>query len=72
MKHKSHSIMDLFKGVRVIGEVVRKLELKPMGDFIPEFGREATNESTALLSSGDVVFHDQESGDCYEFPMISS
>ena len=57
MKYKSHSIVDLLKGIWVIGEVVREFELEPMGDFTPEFRWEAANEGAALLSSGDLVFH---------------
>ena len=57
MEYKSHGLMDLLEGIRVIGEVVREFELKSMGDFTPEFRREATNEGAALLSGGDLVFH---------------
>ena len=56
MKYKLHSIMDLLKSIWVIREVVREFELKPMGDFTPEFGWEATNEGMTLLGSGDPAF----------------
>ena len=57
MEYKSRSLMDLLEGIWVIREVVREFELKSMGDFTPEFRWEATNEGTALLGSGDPVFH---------------
>ena len=50
--------MDLLEGIRVIGEVVREFELKSMGDFTPEFRREAVNKGAALLGGGDPVFRD--------------
>ena len=71
MKHKARSIMDLLKGIWVIGEVVRKFELQPMGDLTPEFGWEAMNKGMALLSSGDLVFCNQKCSDGNKLPMIS-
>ena len=58
MEYKLHGLMDLFKGIWVIGEVVREFELKSMGDFTPEFGQEAANKGAALLCGGDSVFRD--------------
>ena len=58
MEYKLRGLMDLFEGIWVIGEVVREFELKSMGDFTPEFGREAVNKGVALLCSGDSVFGD--------------
>ena len=58
MEYKSRGLMDLFEGIWVIGEVVGEFELKSMGDFTPEFGREAANKGAALLGGGDPVFSD--------------
>ena len=72
MKHKMCGIMDFFQSIRVVQKMIGELELKVMGNSIPEFWREASCKCVTLLSGQYAVLHDKEHCNGHKFPMIFS
>ena len=64
--------MDLLQGIRIVGEMVRELELKSVSDLGPKLLWEATGEGSALFCGGNMIFGDQKSGHSDELPVVLS
>ena len=64
--------MDLLQGIRIVGEMVRELELESVSDLGPKLPWEAMGEGSALFCSADTIFGDQKSGHSDKLPVVLS
>ena len=64
--------MDLFQGIRIVGKMVRELELRSVSDLGPKLLWEAMGEGSALFCGGNMIFGDQKSGHSDELPVVLS
>ena len=70
MQYKPCGVMDLLQGIRVVGEVVRELELESVGNLTPKLLWEAAGKGTALFCSRDVIFNDEKGCYCGKLPVV--
>ena len=64
--------MDFPQGIRIVGEMVRDLELELVSDLGPKLLWEAVGKGSALFCSGDMIFGDQKSGHSNKLPVVLS
>ena len=64
--------MDLLQGIRIIGEMVGKLELESVSDLGPKLLWEAAGKGSALFCGGDTIFGNQKSGHSNKHPVVLS
>ena len=64
--------MDLLQGIRIIGEMIRELELELVSDLGPKLLWEAMGKGSVLFCSGDTIFGDQKSGHSDKLPVVLS
>ena len=64
--------MDLLQGIRIIGEMVRELELESVSNLGPKLVWEAMGKGSALFCGRNTIFHNQKGGHGDKLPVVLS